>query len=32
MVVPHGYMDEWGDVTGTLVHQALTEGRVLAET
>ncbi len=32
MVVPHGYMEEWGDVAGTLLHEALTEGRVLAET
>jgi len=32
MVVPLEYMEEWGDVPGTLLHDALTEGRVLAET
>ncbi len=32
MVVPLGYMEEWGDVPGTMLHDALTEGRVLAET
>lgn len=32
MVVPLDYMEEWGDVPGTLLHDALTEGRVLAET
>jgi uncharacterized protein len=32
VVVPHGDLEEWGDVPGTLLHEALTEGRVLAET
>jgi predicted nucleotidyltransferase len=32
VVVPREYADEWGDVPGTLIHDALTEGRVLAET
>ncbi|HYM46259.1 MAG TPA: nucleotidyltransferase domain-containing protein [Solirubrobacteraceae bacterium] len=32
VVVPREYVDEWGDVPGTMLHDALTEGRVLAET
>jgi uncharacterized protein len=32
VVVTHDYVDEWGDVPGTMLHDALTEGRVLAET
>jgi len=32
MVVPREYAEAWGDVPGTLIHDALTEGRVLAET
>jgi hypothetical protein len=32
VVVPHDYLEEWGEVPGTLLHEALTEGRVLAET
>ena len=32
MVVPRKYAEEWGDVPGTLIHDALVEGRVLAET
>jgi predicted nucleotidyltransferase len=32
MVVPREYVEEWGDVPGTLIHDALVEGRVLAET
>jgi predicted nucleotidyltransferase len=32
VVVPREYAEEWGDVPGTLIHDALTEGRVLAET
>jgi predicted nucleotidyltransferase len=32
MVVPREYAEEWGDVPGTLIHDALVEGRVLAET
>ncbi len=32
MVVPLDYVEEWGDVPGTLLHDALTEGRLLAET
>jgi predicted nucleotidyltransferase len=32
VVVTRGYVDEWGEVPGTLLHEALTEGRVLAET
>ena len=31
VVVPTAYMNEWADVPGTLLHEALTEGRVLAE-
>jgi hypothetical protein len=32
VVVPRDYVEEWGDVPGTMLHDALTEGRVLAET
>ncbi len=32
VVVSHDYVEEWGDVPGTMLHDALTEGRVLAET
>jgi uncharacterized protein len=32
VVVTHDYVEEWGDVPGTMLHDALTEGRVLAET
>lgn len=32
MVVPREYAEAWGDVPGTLIHDALAEGRVLAET
>ncbi|HUN78037.1 MAG TPA: nucleotidyltransferase domain-containing protein [Solirubrobacteraceae bacterium] len=32
VVVPREYAEGWGDVPGTLVHDALAEGRVLAET
>jgi predicted nucleotidyltransferase len=32
VVVPREYVEEWGEVPGTLIHDALTEGRVLAET
>lgn len=32
VVVPRAYVEEWGDVPGTMLHDALTEGRVLAET
>jgi predicted nucleotidyltransferase len=32
IVVPRDYVDEWGDVPGTMLHDALREGRVLAET
>ena len=32
VVLARGYVEEWGDVPGTLVHDALREGRVLAET
>ena len=32
VVVPRGHVEEWGDVPGTLLHDALKEGRVLAET
>jgi predicted nucleotidyltransferase len=32
VVVSHDYAEEWGDVPGTMLHEALTEGRVLAET
>lgn len=32
IVVTRQYADAWGDVPGTLIHDALREGRVLAET
>jgi predicted nucleotidyltransferase len=32
LVMPRDYVDEWGDVPGTMLHDALREGRVLAET
>jgi hypothetical protein len=32
VVVQRDYLEEWGEVPGTLLHEALTEGRVLAET
>lgn len=32
VVVPREYAEAWGDVPGTLIHDALAEGRVLAET
>jgi predicted nucleotidyltransferase len=32
VVLTQAYVEEWGEVPGTLVHEALTEGRVLAET
>jgi predicted nucleotidyltransferase len=32
VVIPREYAEEWGDVPGTMLHDALTEGRVLAET
>jgi hypothetical protein len=32
VVVSHDYAEEWGDVPGTMLHDALTEGRVLAGT
>jgi predicted nucleotidyltransferase len=32
LVVPREYAEAWGDVPGTLIHDALAEGRVLAET
>jgi predicted nucleotidyltransferase len=32
VVVPREYAETWGDVPGTLIHDALVEGRVLAET
>lgn len=32
VVVPREYVEEWGDVPGTLIHDAMREGRVLAET
>jgi predicted nucleotidyltransferase len=32
VVVPREYVEEWGGVPGTMLHEALTEGRVLAET
>jgi uncharacterized protein len=31
VVVPRDYLEEWADVPGTMLHEALTEGRVLAE-
>lgn len=32
VVVPREQVEAWGDVPGTLLHDALREGRVLAET
>lgn len=32
IVVTREYVDEWGEVPGTMLHDALTEGRVLGET
>jgi uncharacterized protein len=32
VVVQREYVEEWGHVPGTMLHDALTEGRVLAET
>ncbi len=32
VVVAREYAEEWGEVPGTMLHDALTEGRVLAET
>jgi predicted nucleotidyltransferase len=32
VVMTHDYVEEWGDVPGTMLHDALREGRVLAET
>jgi predicted nucleotidyltransferase len=32
VVVSSGYAEAWGDLPGTLIHDALTEGRVLAQT
>lgn len=32
VVVTRDYAEAWGDVPGTLIHDALREGRVLAET
>jgi uncharacterized protein len=32
VVVPREYAESWGDVPGTLIHDALAEGRVLAKT
>jgi predicted nucleotidyltransferase len=32
VVVASEYAEAWGDLPGTLIHDALTEGRVLAET
>ncbi len=32
IVATHAYVEEWGDVPGTMLHDALREGRVLAET
>jgi uncharacterized protein len=32
VVVPREYAEAWGDVPGTLIYDALAEGRVLAET
>ncbi len=32
VVVPSEQIEEWGDVPGTLLHDAMREGRVLAET
>ncbi len=32
IVMRRDYVEEWGDVPGTMLHDALREGRVLAET
>lgn len=32
VVVSREYVEEWADVPGTLIHDAMMEGRVLAET
>lgn len=32
IVMSQEYVEEWGEVPGTMLHDALTEGRVLAET
>jgi predicted nucleotidyltransferase len=32
VVVPREHVDAWGDVPGTMLHDALREGRVIAET
>ena len=32
IVVTREYVDEWGEIPGTMLHDALTEGRALAET
>lgn len=32
IVTSQEYVDEWGEVPGTMLHDALVEGRVLAET
>ena len=32
IVMSREYVEEWGGVPGTMLHDALTEGRVLAET
>lgn len=32
VVMPRDYVEKWGDVPGTMLHDALREGRVLAET
>lgn len=32
IVMTREYVEEWGEVPGTMLHDALTEGRVLAET
>ncbi len=32
VVLAREYVEEWGEVPGTMLHDALTEGRVLAET
>ncbi len=32
IVMTQEYVEEWGEVPGTMLHDALTEGRVLAET
>lgn len=31
IVVSEAHVEEWGDIEGTMLHTALTEGRVLAE-